>query len=135
MMKSLAVCLAALLPLNLMAQTYQGMSEADMKKMMQQAQQMQACMAQIDRAKADALKERSERISKELETLCAQGKRDAAQRKAIRIANRSNEALTLSERDFSPAGTVALAIARSELKPGEVTTAYLVIGAGALAHD
>lgn len=83
MMKSLAVCLAALLPLNLMAQTYQGMSEADMKKMMQQAQQMQACMAQIDRAKADALKERSERISKELETLCAQGKRDAAQRKAI----------------------------------------------------
>ena len=55
--------------------------------------------------------------------------------KAIRIANRSNEALTLSERDFSPAGTVALAIARSELKPGEVTTAYLVFGAGALAHD
>jgi hypothetical protein len=83
MMKSLAVCLAALLPLAATAQTYQGMSEADMKKMMQQAQQMQACMAQVDRAKANALKERSERISKELEALCAQGSRDAAQRKAI----------------------------------------------------
>jgi conjugal transfer pilus assembly protein TraK len=55
--------------------------------------------------------------------------------KAIRIANRSSEALTLSERDFSPAGTVALAIARPELKPSEVTTAYLVIGAGASSHD
>lgn len=82
-MKSPAVCLAALLPLAAAAQTYQGMSEAEMKKMMQQAQQMQACMAQVDRAEVDALKTRSDRISKELKALCAQGKRDAAQRKAM----------------------------------------------------
>jgi len=55
--------------------------------------------------------------------------------KAIRVANRSNDKLTLSEHEFSPAGSVALAIARPDLAPGEVTTAYLVMGAGASGHD
>jgi conjugal transfer pilus assembly protein TraK len=55
--------------------------------------------------------------------------------KAIRIVNRAARTLTLSERDFAPAGTVALAIARSELAPDDITTAYLVVGAGAASHD
>jgi predicted lipoprotein len=64
-------------------QDFQGMSEKDMQKMMQQMQKMEACMQQVDQKKLQALEQRAQQIEAELKSLCASGKRDAAQAKAI----------------------------------------------------
>ena len=65
------------------AQNYQNMSEEDMQKMMQQMQKMQSCMQNIDQAKLKALDQRSSQILANIDSLCASGKRDEAQAKAI----------------------------------------------------
>jgi hypothetical protein len=65
------------------AQNYPAMNEADMQNMMQQMKKMQACMEKVDQAKLQALGERSQQMEAEVRSLCASGKRDEAQRKAI----------------------------------------------------
>ena len=46
--------------------------------------------------------------------------------KVIRIANRGKENVTLAERDFAPAGALAVAIVAPTLAPGMSTTAFVV---------
>ena len=82
-MKTSVIILSLLFPLTCFAQNYQGMSEADMQKMMQQAQKMQSCMQNIDQAKLKAIDQRSSQILAKIDSLCASGKRDEAQAKAI----------------------------------------------------
>ena len=77
-----------LTPIIAAAQTYQGMSEQDMQRMMQQAQEAQACMQNVDQSRLNALQSESQRVSKEIEALCAQGKRDAAQKRAMTFGTR-----------------------------------------------
>ncbi len=48
-----------------------------------QAQQIEQCMAEANTSATQALRERGERISAEIESLCKAGKRDAAQAKAL----------------------------------------------------
>jgi len=79
-MKMPAIVLLLLLPTVAMAQNYQGMSEADMQKMMQE---MQACMQNVDQNKLKALEQRSNQFEAEMKSMCASGKRDEAQAKAI----------------------------------------------------
>jgi hypothetical protein len=62
----------------------QGINEADMQKMMQQAQKMQACMANVDRSKLKELENRGRQLEAEINELCAAGKRDEALSKAMR---------------------------------------------------
>ena len=82
-MKKLAITLLCLTPVISFAQNPMGMSEADMHKMMQQMQEAQACMEKIDQAELDVLGKKAELFEGEMKSLCASGKRDAAQEKAM----------------------------------------------------
>ena len=85
-MKISVIVLLLLLPAAALAQNYQnyeGMNEQDMQKMMQQMQKMQTCMEDVDQEKLNQLEQRSQQIDAELKALCAEGKRDEAQAKAI----------------------------------------------------
>jgi hypothetical protein len=82
-MKKLAITLLCLVPIISFAQNPMGMSEADMQKMMQQMQEAQACMEKIDRSELEALQNKSKQFEAEMKSLCASGKRDKAQDKAM----------------------------------------------------
>ena len=66
-----------------LAQTPQGMSQQDMQTMMQAAQQMMACMSQVDQTEVKQLEQRSNEMEAEIDSLCKAGKRDEAQEKAL----------------------------------------------------
>lgn len=73
------------------AQNYQGMSEADMQRMMQQAQKMQACMQNVDQAKLQALSNESKQVQAEIKALCTDGKRSKAEKRAYSYAQEINK--------------------------------------------
>ena len=91
-MKMPAIVLLLLLPIVAMAQNYQGMSEADMQNMMQE---MQACMQNVDQNKLKALEQRSNQFEAEMKSMCASGKRDEAQAKAIEFGMEINSDPTI----------------------------------------
>jgi len=72
-----------LIPTAAFAQNYQGMSEEDMQKMMQPMLMMQSCMKDVDQTGMKALEKRSNQLEAEVKSLCASGKREEAQAKAI----------------------------------------------------
>ena len=78
------LCMLLALPAMAMAQGYGDMSQADMQKMMKQAQAMQACLAKIDQKQWNELQNRALDMQREVEQLCAADKRDEAQKVAIR---------------------------------------------------
>ena len=82
-MKKLGVFALLIVPLASPAQNYPGMSEADMQQMMQQMEKMQSCMEQIDHSRLKTLEQRTQKMEAEVRSLCAGGKRDEAQKKAI----------------------------------------------------
>ena len=75
--------LSLLLPAMAIAQNYQGMSEQDMQNMMEKMQEMQTCMQGIDQSRMDALERRAKEMEAEVNSLCAKGRRDAAQNRAM----------------------------------------------------
>ncbi len=85
-MKKTTVLIFLLFPALAIAQNYQGMSEQDMQNMMQNMQGMQACMQGIDQSRMKSLEQRANTIQAEIESLCASGKRDAAQKKGMAFA-------------------------------------------------
>ena len=82
-MKNIAIILLCMTAVTSYAQNPMGMSEADMNKMMQQMQKAQACMEKIDQSELDALEKKANQFEAEMKSLCASGKRDAAQEKAM----------------------------------------------------
>ena len=82
-MKKLVITLLCLAPIVSFAQNPMGMNQADMQKMMQQMQKAQACMEKIDQAELDALEKKANQFEAEMKSLCASGKRDQAQEKAM----------------------------------------------------
>ena len=82
-MKIPVIILLLLIPIATVAQNSQNMSEEDMQKMMQEMQKMQSCLENIDQAELDALDQRSSQMRSKVESLCAKGKRDEAQKTAI----------------------------------------------------
>lgn len=75
--------LLALCTINVQAAPAAGVSEADMQRMMQAMQSMQACMARVDMAAMERLGEEGRQVEKEVKSLCRDGKRDAAQSRAM----------------------------------------------------
>ena len=75
--------LTLLLPAMAIAQNYQGMSEQDMQNMMESMQEMQTCMQGIDQSRMDALEQQAKEMDAEVKSLCAKGRRDAAQNRAM----------------------------------------------------
>jgi len=59
---------------------------AAMQRMQEQAQKAQQCMEGIDQKKLDALQKRAMAASKEIETLCANGKKAEALKKGIALS-------------------------------------------------
>ena len=82
-MKQLTIFLFMFVPIVAFAQNYPGMNEADMQKMMQQMDKMQSCMENIDQKKLKLIEQRSDQMEAEIKSLCASGKRNEAQKKAI----------------------------------------------------
>jgi len=82
-MKKFIATMFLLLPAAAFGQDFQNMSESDMRDMMQQMQQFQTCIEQIDQSAMKEIDRRSVQIEAEIKSLCAQGKRDEAQEKAI----------------------------------------------------
>ena len=85
MRRSMAI-LSLLVAVAASAQNYQGMSERDMQNMMQQMQGAQTCMQGIDQSRMKAFEQRATTVEAEVKSLCASGKRDAAQTKAVAFA-------------------------------------------------
>lgn len=96
-MKISAIILILLIPMTAVAQNYQGMNEADMQNMMQQMQKMQSCMKNVDQAKLTELEQRSRQMEQEMQSLCASGKRDEAQGKAMDFAQEMAEDPTIKK--------------------------------------
>lgn len=65
------------------AQNPAGMSDADMEKMMQGMQAMHECMANLDQAALEQFGKEGEQMNAEVKALCADGKRDEAQARAM----------------------------------------------------
>ena len=97
-MKRLAVICLMVLPVAATAQdSYQGMSEADMQRMMEQGQKMQACMSRIDQAELEVLEQRSLKTEDEIRSLCNSGKRDQALQKAMAFGREVNDAKVMQQ--------------------------------------
>ena len=94
-MKIVTKIIMLMLPALASAQNFQNMSEADMQNMMQQAQKMQACMAEIDQSDMKKFEQRANQMQAKVESLCASGKRDEAEEESIAFAREmsSNEAM------------------------------------------
>jgi hypothetical protein len=81
--KILTVILTLLFPLLVTAQNYSGMSEGDMQNMMLQMQKMQTCMQGVDQSRLQEFEQQAKKTEAEIKSLCASGKRDDAQKKAM----------------------------------------------------
>jgi len=94
-MKIFTKIIILMLPAAASAQNFQNMSEADMQNMMQQAQKMQACMAEIDESDMKKFEQRANQMQAKVDALCASGKRDEAQEEGIAFAREvsSNESM------------------------------------------
>jgi predicted lipoprotein len=97
MKRIVAVLTVLLMPFAAAAQNMMGMDQADMQKYMQMMQEMQACMEKVDQTKLDALEKRSEEFNAEIDALCAQGKRDEAQKKAIAFSREMADNATVQQ--------------------------------------
>ena len=76
---AILVCISFVQP----AQAGAGMSEEQMQQMMQAAEKMQECFAKMDQSAMQSLTAKGEKMQAEVKALCATGKRDEAQSKAI----------------------------------------------------
>jgi hypothetical protein len=54
--------------------------------MMSQMQKMQACMQSVDQSRLQAYEQQANKVEVEVKSLCASGKRDEAQQKAMSFA-------------------------------------------------
>jgi len=89
-MTRLTTTLLLILPATAFAQNDQDMGEADTQKLMQQMQEVQACMAGIDQAELQKFGERANRLDASVKALCASGKRDEARQEAVTFAREVN---------------------------------------------
>ncbi len=82
-MKNILILFFLFVATNIFAANQQGLSEKDVQNMMQKMQEMQTCMGEVKLSDIESLKQRSIKLQSELKSLCASGKRKAAQEKAI----------------------------------------------------
>ena len=88
-MKKLTGFSVLLFPVIAIAQNYDGMDEAQMQRMMQKAQEMQTCMANVDPAEMEAFQQKAAQMQSEVDALCAAGKRDEAMSRAMSFGHES----------------------------------------------
>lgn len=96
-MKFFVFLLALTLPVLAAAQNDPGMSEAQMQQMMQGMQAMQNCMQNVDQAALQTFEQRAKQMQAEVEALCAAGKRDEAQERALAFGKETAQNKALQE--------------------------------------
>jgi Skp family chaperone for outer membrane proteins len=96
-MKALIVIFFLLLPVIAQAQDPQNMGEVDIQKMMQQAQEIQACMQNVDQAEMQKFQQRAMEVNSEIKSLCAAGKRDKAQKLAMDFGKEAEKNIAMQE--------------------------------------
>lgn len=74
-----------------------AVSDEQMQQMMKNAQKMQECIAKIDQSAMQKLTEKSQKMQGELQALCAAGKRDEAQDKAIKFGKEISNSKEMQE--------------------------------------
>lgn len=74
-----------------------GMTEEQMQQMMQQAEQMQKCMARVDESELELLGARAETMEQEINILCDAGQRDQAQRLALEYGKEISNSNVMQE--------------------------------------
>ncbi len=98
-----SVCLMMLLPLLAVAQTPPAFdpskmpSGAGMQAMMQQAQKMASCMADVDQTKLEDLAKEAQALSDEINALCASGKESEALSKALSFSREMRADPTIAQ--------------------------------------
>jgi len=70
---------------------------AAMQKMAEQAEAAQKCMEGIDQKELDALQKRAEAASKEIERLCAAGKKDEALTRGLALSREMRSNATIKK--------------------------------------
>lgn len=80
-----ALVLACALPVAVFAQ---GMNEAQMQQMMEQAQKMQECMGKVDQAAIQEMAMEGQAFEQKVKGLCAAGKRKQAMKEAMAYGKR-----------------------------------------------
>lgn len=86
-----------LIPFCSLAQNGMPMDDAQMQQMMQQAESMQNCMANIDEAEMQSFQQKAEAMDIEVKTLCAAGKRDAAMARAMAFGKEAAQSKIMQE--------------------------------------
>ncbi len=81
-MKIVIVFLSLIFPATIFAQN-QVVNGVDMGNIMQLMQKMQTCMAKVDQTEMKAFEVEAENLEAEIKTLCQEGKRKKAQKKAV----------------------------------------------------
>ncbi len=61
----------------------QVLDSGQIQLLLDQAQEIEHCMTKLDASATQALRARSERVTRDIESLCKAGKRDEAQAKAL----------------------------------------------------
>jgi hypothetical protein len=82
-MKKIMVLAILFIPVAVFAENYPGFDQQQMQAMMQKAQEMQACMNNVDQTEMQELERRGKLLEVEVKKLCASGRRSEAQSKAI----------------------------------------------------
>lgn len=85
--------LLLLLPMTVIALAVQAGGNVDME----QVQKMQECMSRIDQSRLEALSARAETMDKEIKALCAAGKRDQAQDRAMEYGREISSAPVMQQ--------------------------------------
>lgn len=87
-MKPSIYLLLLLFPFTAFTAEVYKMDEEEMRIMMVQMQKLQDCMQKIDQNQITAAEQHAKRVTVEIKALCAEGKRDQAQARAIAFSKK-----------------------------------------------
>lgn len=96
-MKYIPAFLLVLLPVSALAQQPQSMNDVDVQKMMQQAQELQACMQKVDQTELQKFQQRAMEVNDDIKALCEAGKRSEAQKMAMDFGKESEKNAAVQE--------------------------------------
>jgi len=102
------------------AQEVKEPSQADIEKMMAGMQGMQTCMAKIDMSSLQSIQQEALKVKDKVEKMCADGKREKAQKTAISYAKKMMKMPALVQMKKCTAGFVPDTNPIEELKKQNV---------------
>ena len=96
------------------------LTEAQRQQLVEQAAQLQDCLAKVDQNALQALSDQGEQTQSEVQALCQSGKREAAQQKAMTYIKALEQSGILNE--IKKCGTVGEQVVRQMALPATTDT-------------